>query len=168
MALRILLMFIVGCLLAPGPARADAAPFDLAGPSLRVTVTQGALTLPISEVPNLSVGDQLAIQADLPEAQSAQYLLVAAFLRGATNPPPKSWFHRAETWTENGREGLKITVPAGAQQVLVFLAPRTGGDFDTLVGAVRGRPGAFVRASQDLNQASLDRSRLDVFLATIR
>ncbi|HEX4183553.1 MAG TPA: hypothetical protein VHY34_09860 [Caulobacteraceae bacterium] len=59
-------------------------------------------------------------------------------------------------------------MPAGAQQVLVFLAPQTGGDFDTLVDAVRGRPGAFVRASQDLNQASLDRSRLDVFLAAVR
>jgi hypothetical protein len=168
MALRILILFIVCCGLAPSAAPADTAPFDLAGPSLRVRVTQGAVTLPISEVPNLSAGDQLAIRADLPEAESAHYLLVAAFLRGATNPPPKSWFHKAETWTERGREGLNLTVPAGAQQVLVFLAPHTGGDFDTLVGAVRGRPGAFVRASQDLNQASLDRSRLDVFLAAIR
>jgi hypothetical protein len=59
-------------------------------------------------------------------------------------------------------------VPDGAQQVVLFLAPQTGGDFKTLVDAVRGRPGAFVRASQDLNQAALDRSRLDAFLAAVR
>jgi hypothetical protein len=168
MTLRTFLVCSLFCLLAPGPVLAEAAPFDLVGPSLQVKVTHGAVTLPISEVPNLSVGDQLSIKADLPAAQSVHYLLVAAFLRGATNPPPKSWFYRAETWSKRGRDGLKLTVPAGAQQVLVFLAPQTGGDFDTLVDAVRGRPGAFVRASQDLNQASLDRSRLDVFLAAVR
>jgi len=32
---------------------------------------------------------------------------------------------------------------------------------------VRGRPGAFVRTSQDLNQATLDRSRLESYLSTI-
>ena len=31
-----------------------------------------------------------------------------------------------------------------------------------------GRPGAFVRASQDLNQASLDRSRLESYLLAMR
>ncbi len=61
-----------------------------------------------------------------------------------------------------------MTVPQGAQQVLVFLAPHTGGDLRTLIGAVRGRPGAFVRTSQDLNQAALDRSRLERFLAAVR
>ena len=34
--------------------------------------------------------------------------------------------------------------------------------------AVRGRPGVFVRASQDLNQASLDRSRLEKYLADVK
>jgi hypothetical protein len=63
---------------------------------------------------------------------------------------------------------LTVTVPEGAQQVLVFLAPETGGDFRTLVSAVRGRPGAFVRTSQDLNQAALDRSRLERYLSAIR
>ncbi len=52
--------------------------------------------------------------------------------------------------------------------MLVFLAPETGGDFKTLMGAVRGRPGAFVRTSQDLNQAALDRSRLEHYLSAIR
>jgi hypothetical protein len=51
---------------------------------------------------------------------------------------------------------------------LVFLAPQTGGDFKTLISSVRGRPGAFVRTSQDLNQAALDRSRLERYLSTIR
>jgi hypothetical protein len=155
-------------LVATSSVFADPAQFDLAGPKLEVNVTHGGKTLPISEVPNISEGDQLWIKADLPPAQSVHYLLVAAFLRGATNPPPENWFYPLDTWTDRGREGLKITVPADAQQVLVFLAPETGGDFKTLVGAVRGRPGAFVRASQDLNQATLDRSRLDAYLTAIR
>src|SRR3984893_8382196 len=150
-------------------APADPAPFDLAGPSLNVKVTRGTKTLPVSQVPNLVPGDRLWVQADLPATQSAHYLMVAAFLRGSTNPPPESWFFRCEAWTRKcAQEGLTVTVPADAQQLLLFLAPETGGDFKTLVSAVRGRPGAFVRTSQDLNQATLDRSRLESYLAAIR
>ena len=36
----------------------------------------------------------------------------------------------------------------------MFLAPATGGDFSTLRNAVRGRPGVFVEAVQDLNFAN--------------
>lgn len=147
---------------------ADPAPFDLAGPDFTVTVTRGEKSLPMSEVPNLATGDKLSIRADLPATQSAHYLLVVAFLRGSTNPPPTDWFFKCETWTKPClQDGLNLTVPQDAQQVLMFLAPETGGDFRTLVGTVRGRPGAFVRASQDLNQASLDRSRLEDYLAKI-
>ncbi len=159
---RLVLIFV-----APVLVFADPAPFDLAGPKLEVKVIHAGKTLPISEVPNLSAGDQVSIKADLPPGQSAHYLLVAAFLRGATNPPPEDWFFSSETWNPKDSSGLKITVPENAQQVLVFLAPETGGDFKTLVGAVRGRPGAFVRASQDLNQATLDRARLKVYLGAI-
>src|ERR1700730_5404607 len=150
-------------------AQAEPAPFDLAGPSLAVAVTRGQQTLPITQVPNLAPGDRLWIQADFPASQDAHYLMVAAFLRGATNPPPQNWFFPCETWTAKCmRKGLTVTVPPDAQQVLVFLAPETGGDLRTLVSAVRGRPGAFVRSSQDLNQASLDRARLEKYLAAIR
>lgn len=132
-------------------------------------MTRGSATLPIAEVPNLAAGDRIWVKADLPDSQSAPYLLVLAFLRGSTNPPPASWFHRCNTWARDCAEhGMTVTVPQGAQQVLLFLAPKTGGDFRTLVGAVRGRPGAFVRASQDLDQAMLDRSRLESYLAAIR
>jgi hypothetical protein len=156
-------------LLGAAATHADPAPFDLAGPNLQVKVSRGGQTLPISEVPNLATGDRLSIRADLPSTQSAHYLLIAAFLRGATNPPPKSWFFQCETWSRScAQEGLTLTIPAEAQQVLLFLAPQTSGDFRTVVGAVRGRPGAFVRASQDLNQATLDRSRLNAHLAAIR
>ena len=148
---------------------ADPAPFDLAGPELEVKVTRGASTLPVSQVPNLAAGDRLWIRADLPQSQSARYLLVVAFLRGSTNPPPQSWFFRCATWERKcAQDGLTVTVPSEAQQVLFFLAPETGGDFKTLVNAVRGRPGAFVRATQDLNQATLDRSRLESYLTAIR
>jgi hypothetical protein len=150
-------------------SHAGAAPFDLAGPVLEVTVTRAGTTLPAAEVPNLAAGDRIWIKADLPASQSAHYLLVSAFLNGSTNPPPESWFTSCKTWTPTcARDGLTVTVPEDAQQTLVFLAPEAGGDFKTLMGAVRGRPGAFVRTSQDLNQAALDRSRLERYLGAIR
>jgi len=160
------LLALIGLL--AGPVRAETAQFDLAGPVLRVSVTHQGATLPIAQVPQLAMADQISIAADLPDNQSAHYLLVAAFLRGATNPPPAKWFFQAELWTKKGRKGLTLTVPDGAQQVALFLAPATGGDFPTLRNAVQGRPGAFVRAAQELAQASLDRSRLDAYLAAIR
>ena len=75
-------------LLASGTAKADPAPFDLVGPKLNVTVTHAGATLPIAEVPNLAAGDQIWIKAELPPGQSVHSLMVAAFLRGATNPSP--------------------------------------------------------------------------------
>src|SRR5882724_1240284 len=148
---------------------AAPAPFDLAGPTFDVKITRGSQTLPASEVPNLAAGDRIWIKAEFPATQSAHYLMVTAFLSGSTNPPPESWFFPCKTWTGKcAHDGLTVTVPQGAQQVLVFLAPATGGDFRTLVSAVRGRPGAFVRTSQDLNQAALDRSRLERYLSAIR
>jgi hypothetical protein len=148
---------------------ATPAPFDLKGPTLEVTVSRDKTTLPIARVPHLAEGDKLWIKADFPASQSEHYLLVINFLRGPTNPPPKDWFFKCETWKKACAEkGLTVTVPAGAQQALIFLAPEDGGDFKTLVNAVRGRPGAFVRSTQDLNQATLDRSRLERYLASIR
>ena len=150
-------------------ARADDAAFDLTGPRVEMKVTRGGKPLPISEVPNLQPGDRLWIHPDFPQDQSARYLLVVAFLRGSTNPPPENWFTRAETWKRQVREeGIVVTVPQGAQQALLFLAPETGGDFSTLRSAVHDKPGVFVRASQDLNQASLDRTRLDKYLGDVR
>jgi hypothetical protein len=150
-------------------ARADTAAFDLPGPRIEVKVTRGSKTLPISEVPNLEEGDKLWVHPEFPPGESVHYLLIAAFLRGSTNPPPEQWFTKTLTWGKDAKkEGLVVTVPEKSEQALLFLAPETGGDFGTLRSAVRGRPGAFVRASQDLNQASLDRSRLDAYLAGIR
>jgi hypothetical protein len=151
------------------PVAADPAPFDLVGPTLQVSVTRGGATLPITQVPSLATADQLVVRAELPADQSARYLMVAAFLRGPTNPPPTDWFYRCDTWTRACREsGLALTVPAGASQLLVLFAPQTGGDFKTLVGAIQGRPGAFVRAAQELNQATLDRARLEEYLRALR
>src|ERR1700730_15309893 len=157
-------------LAAAAAAHADPANFHLAGPSIELEVTRGAMTLPASQVPILAAGDRVWMKADLPTAlQSAHYLMVAAFLRGSTNPPPANWFSRCQTWAGKcSQDGMTLTVPKEAQQLLGFLAPGTGGDFNTLVDAVRGRPGAFVRTSQDLNQATLDRSRLQRYLDAIR
>jgi hypothetical protein len=132
-------------------------------------VTRGTNTLPISQVPNLAPGDRVWMKTALSAGQSAHYLMVVAFLRGSTDPPPVNWFFRCNTWTGKcAREGLTLTVPKGARQVLLFLAPETGGDFRTLVNAVRGRPGAFVRTSQELNQAALEHLRLEAYLGAIR
>ncbi len=167
--LRWCLRLIPSLLLLGSWALADGAAFDLPGPRIEVKVTRAGKTLPISEVPNLQPGDRLWLHPEIAASQSVHYLLIAAFLRGSTNPPPEQWFVKAETWNKQvRREGIVVTVPEEAQQVLLFLAPETGGDFWTLRSAVRGKPGAFVRASQDLNQAALDRSRLDTYLAAIK
>jgi len=165
---RCLPLLLLWCLAATGLYAVDPA-FDLTGPKVDVHVKRGEVTLPISEVPTLLAGDRLWIHPDLPESQSARFVLIVAFLRGATNPPPPEWFTRVETWNRAVRnEGVFVTVPAEAQQALIFLAPETGGDFSTLRGAVRSRPGAFVRATQDLQAASWDRMRLEAYLAEVK
>ncbi|MBS1798663.1 MAG: hypothetical protein JSS95_02430 [Acidobacteria bacterium] len=149
--------------------RADSGRFDLVGPRIDVRVTRGDKTLPIASVPNLQAGDKLWLFADLPRTQSVHYLLVAVFLRGTTNPPPDSWFTKIETWNKKVREeGVTITVPEEAQQAILFLAPETGGDFSTLRSAVQGRPGIFVRASQDLSEAGFEQARIEKYLDSIR
>jgi hypothetical protein len=155
--------------LASALLHADPARFDLAGPKVDVHVTRSGKTLPIAQVPNLQPGDKIWLRADLPPTQSVHYLLVAAFLRGTTNPPPDNWFFEIQTWNKKVREeGVTITVPAEAQQVILFLAPETGGDFSTLRSAVRGRPGIFVRASQDLIESGFEQARIETYLAAIR
>jgi len=150
-------------------AYGDSAAFDLIGPKLDLRVQRAGVTLPIAEVPNLQSGDRLWIHPNLPDSQSVRYLMVVVFLRGATNPPPDSWFTRVEIWSKPVHdEGIFVTVPKEAEEALVLLAPDTGGAFSTLRTAVRGKPGAFVRASQDLVQASLDRERLEKYLDAIR
>ncbi|HKW18834.1 MAG TPA: hypothetical protein VJO35_15100 [Terriglobales bacterium] len=150
-------------------AHAEGAAFDLTGPKFQIHVQRAGVTLPVAEVPNLQAGDRLWIHPDLPDSQSVHYLMVVVFLRGATNPPPESWFTRAETWTKPIHdEGIFVTVPKEAEQAIVLLAPETGGGYSTLRAAVRGKPGAFVRASPDLQQLSLDRSRLEAYLEAVR
>nr|WP_162139991.1 hypothetical protein [Sphingomonas sp. Mn802worker] len=158
-------------LLGSPSARAQGGAFDLTGPALQVSVTHhgagGETTLPLSQVPNLATGDRLRVAAVLPSDQGAHYRMVLAFLRGATNPPPEQWLSQARTWKPK-EAVIDVAVPAGAQQALVFLVPDTGGAFAAVRSAVRQRPGAFVRASQDLNQAMLDRTRLEMFVAQLR
>ena len=165
---RRLLLFLLFFLIPVG-AFADGPAFDLSGPKVDVHVKRGAVTLPISQVPNLQPGDRLWIHPDFPESQSNHFVLIVAFLRGATNQPPADWFTRVETWNRDVRnEGVFVTVPDEAQQALIFLAPETGGDFSTLRKAVTSRPGAFVRSTQDLLAASQDRMRLDAYLDEVK
>jgi hypothetical protein len=150
-------------------AQAQAARFDLSGPKIEVRVTRAGKSLPIAYVPNLQSGDKLWLHPDLPPSQSVHYLLIVAFLRGTTNPPPENWFFRIETWNRKIlEEGAEVTVPDEAEQAILFLAPETGGDFATLKKAVRGRPGIFVRASQDLSEASFEQTRIEKYVASMR
>ncbi|MGA2217663.1 MAG: hypothetical protein ABSG51_06235 [Terracidiphilus sp.] len=165
---RYFLLLLLVCLSFGGWC-ADGPAFDLAGPKVDVHVKRGEVTLPIGETPNLLPGDRLWIHPDFPESQSEHYVLIVAFLRGSTNPPPPDWFTRVETRSRQAREeGVFVTVPTEAQQAVVFLAPETGGGFNTLRKAVHDRPGAFVRATQDLQAASWERMRLDVYLDEVK
>ncbi|SEC63212.1 hypothetical protein [Terriglobus roseus] len=154
----------------PGSAQVGAGGrFDLTGPKIDVHVQRGDQSLPIAMVPNLQAGDKLTIHANLPSTQSVKLVMVIAFLRGSTNPPPENWFTRVNTWDKKtSAEGVTITVPAEAQQALIFLAPETGGDYSTLKSAVTGRPGLFVRAAQDLIEASFEQARIERYLQAIR
>lgn len=164
---RLLILTFLACTAAM-VANADAR-FDLVGPRIDVRVTRGDVTLPVASVPNLQPGDKLWLHPDLPPTQSVKYLLICVFLRGTTNPPPDDWFIRIETWQKKVREeGVFVTVPAEAQQAVLLMAPETGGDFSTLKSAVRGRPGVFVRAAQDLNEAGFEQARIEKYLASIR
>jgi len=148
--------------------RADNARFDLVGPKIDIRVTRGSTTLPIAEVPNLQPGDKIWVKADLPASQSNHLLLIVAFLRGTTNEPPDSWFTKIETWDKKTVEGTTVTVPAEAEQAILFVAPETGGDFNTLRSAVKGRPGLFIRADADLNEASFEQQRIERYLAEMK
>src|SRR6185437_13118766 len=138
---------------------AQAARFDLTGPKLEIHVTRDGKTLPIASVPNLQAGDKIWLHPDLPTTQSVHYLLVPRRKQTTSNPPPDDWFIKIQTWNQKVREeGVNVYVPDEAQQVVLFLAPETGGDFSTLRSAVRGRPGIFVRASQDLAEAGFEQA----------
>jgi hypothetical protein len=166
---RFLLLSFFVLLLWQPQLHADDSRFDLIGPRIDVRVTRNGVTLPIAQVPNLMPGDRLWLHPDLPADQSAHYLLICAFLRGSTNPPPDSWFTRIQTWDRKVREeGAFVIVPKDAQQAVLFMAPETGGDFSTLRKAVEGRPGIFVRASQDLTEAGFEQARIEKYLALIR
>jgi len=167
------LYLAVFCLLllfsAPAFSEDSAPAFDLIGPRVQISVSRSGKALPVSNVSDLEPGDKLHIRPEFPDDQAVHYLLIVAFLQGSTNPPPETWFTRAETWNKQVRQqGITVTVPQGAEQAILFLAPETGGDFTTLRSSVRGRPGVFVRATEDLEQASLDRTRLDKYLAEIQ
>ncbi|SFP35391.1 hypothetical protein [Sphingomonas rubra] len=156
-------LLALALLFSMAPARAQQNGFDLAGPGLSIAVRRGPAQLPLAAVPSLHGGDRLIVRADMPADNAGRYLVIVAFLRGATAPPPKDWFFHAEPW-RNKKNVLDIAVPEGAEQAVLLLAPDAGGGFDAVREAVRGRPGIFVRAAQDLYQASLDRARLDTFV----
>src|SRR3984957_6599554 len=163
---------VVACVLAVSFTTAlradDKARFDLAGPTIDIRVTRGNVTLPIAQVPNLQPGDKIWIKADLPPSQSNHLILIVAFLRGTTNEPPDNWFTEIDTWEKKTIEGTTVTVPNEAEEALLFVAPETGGDFRTLRSAVKGKPGLFIRADADLNEASFEQQRIERYLSAMK
>ncbi len=168
MKIQTVAVCLLAAFLTPALHAADAARFDLIGPKVDVRVTRGTTSLPIAEVPDLQPGDKIWVKADLPHTQSNHLILVIAFLRGTTNLPPDNWFTEIDTWDRKTIEGTTVIVPDGAEQALMFIAPQTGGDFKTLRSAVRGRPGLFIRADADLNQASFEQQRIEHYLAAMK
>jgi hypothetical protein len=168
MRLQKVAVCILAALLAPAICAADAARFDLIGPKIDIRVTRGSTTLPIAEVPSLQAGDKIWIKADLPHTQSNHLLIVVAFLRGTTNEPPENWFTEIDTWDKKTIEGTTVAVPQGAEEAIMFVAPQTGGDFKTLRSAVKTRPGLFIRADSDLNEASFEQERIERYLAAMK
>ncbi len=165
---RVLAVFLLTLFLTP-VLHAGGARFDLVGPRIEVRVTREGMTLPVAEVPDLQPGDRLWVKADLPRTQSNHLLLVIAFLRGTTNVPPGKWFTAIDTWDRKAVvEGTTVVVPEGAEQALLFIAPKTGGDFKTLRSAVRGNPGTFIRADADLNEASFEEQRIQRYLSAMQ
>ena len=119
------LHLIPSLLLLGSQVFADSAAFDLPGQRIEVRVTRGGKTLPIFEVPELQAGDRLWLYPEIPANQSVHYLLMAAFLRGSTDPPPEQWFVKAETWNRQVRqEGIVVTVPQGG--AAGFAVPGSG------------------------------------------
>ncbi len=165
--LRLRALVLLGLAAPALPAHAASSSFDLVGPRLVVTVTHGGVSLPLERVPNLAEGDRIAITIDLLPGSHERYRLVAGFLRGPVDRPPDDWFHEARSWKPKDAT-LSLVVPKGAGQLAVFITPETGGSAKAIVGTIRKQPGAFVRAVQELNQASLDRARLDTFLAALQ
>ncbi|WP_174241289.1 hypothetical protein [Granulicella sp. L46] len=159
---------VLAAFLTPALHAADAARFDLVGPKIDIRITRGGTTLPIAQVPSLQAGDKIWIKADLPSTQSNHLLIVVAFLRGTTNEPPDNWFTEIDTWDKKTIEGTTVVVPEGAEQALMFVAPQVGGDFKTLRSAVKGRPGLFIRADADLNEASFQQQRIERYLAAMK
>ena len=150
-------------------AIADSSPFDLTGPSIDVTVTRAGRTLPIARVPNLRA------------ARRALAASGSASRRGGPLPVHRripAWFHqssagrlvhsRGDLAEEFGKRAWRSPCPKTHSRCCSFLRPRPSAISAPFAPPCRARPGAFVRASQDLNQASLDRTRLDAYLAAVR
>ena len=122
-SILVCLFFVI--LLLSSLGYADTAAFDLPGPRVEVRVSRAGKELPIAEVPNLQEDDRLWIHPAFPETQSAHYLLIVAFLRGITNPPPENWFTKIETWNKHVRdEGTMVSSAEGRRAGSTFPGAR--------------------------------------------
>ena len=128
------------------------------------------MTLPIASVPNLQPGDRLWLHPDLP-ADTVGSLPDGAGLPARNDQPAArttgSSALRPGT-KKFAKKALKSPCRTRPSRPSLFLAPVTGGDFTTLRSAVQGRPGIFVRASQDLAAAGFEQARIEKYVASMR
>ena len=127
--------------------------------------SRAATTLPIAEVPNLLPGGRVAIKADFPGVAVGE---VPARRGSPARRHPAAGFlvHRVRDLTGMPRRWPLAPGAGGAAGAGVPRAP-VGNGFGPW-SARLGRPGAFVRAAQQLNQASLDRAQLEIYLRDLR
>ena len=165
--LAVCFAYVAGFIWLHGPTARRSI---LTGPKVDVHVKRGDVTLPIGQVPNLLPGDRLWIHPDFPESQSDALRSGCRFpARRHQSSAAGLVYPRGNLDPGGARTKASLSpCPQEAQQALVFLAPETGGDFSTLRKAVHDRPGAFVRAAQDLQAASWDRMRLDAYLNEVK
>ena len=167
----VLLLFVLLVLRnTPAHGQAAAPSFDLIGPKVDVHVKRGEVTLPIGQVPNLLPGDRLWIHPDLPESQSdpirADCRLSA---RRHESPACRLAYARGYLGQECPRpRAFSSRFQRRHSKPFCFCAPSTGGRLQHAAQCRKGRPGTFVRATQDLQAASLDRMRLDAYLAEVK
>jgi len=70
-------------------------------------------------------------------------------------------------WDKKTAEGTTVTVPPKRRGIL-FVAPETGGDFNTLRSAVKAGRVLFIRADADLNEASFEQQRIERYLTAMK
>jgi len=163
---------LLSLLSACAPLHADAGRFDAYRPQdRRYNVTRTARRCPSLRSPNLQPGDK-DLAAPRPAATQSVSLPSGARASCAAPPilPGRVVFPESRPGIRDVREeGVTITVAARSPAGHPFSRAReTAATSVPCASAVRGRPGVFVRASQDLAEAGFEQARIEKYLASMQ